>query len=75
MVRYCFAIGAVLTAGYDIIYLGLRFSMFGIKVDNVKSTNSDHLSSKHSTFDWRGTINHTVVRSAIQSPDDQESLK
>jgi hypothetical protein len=33
MVRYCFVIGAVLTAGYDIIYLGLRFSMFGIKVE------------------------------------------
>jgi hypothetical protein len=34
MVRYCFVIGAVFTVCYDIIYLGLRFSILGIKVDN-----------------------------------------
>jgi hypothetical protein len=38
MVRYRFAIGAVLaTTCYDIIYLGLRFSQLGIKNDNVDS--------------------------------------
>ncbi len=34
MVRYCLAIGAVLTVCYDIIYLGLRFSTLRTKVDN-----------------------------------------
>jgi hypothetical protein len=34
MVRYRFAIGAVLTVCYGIIYFGLRFSTLGTKADN-----------------------------------------
>ena len=34
MVRNRFVIGAALTVCHDVIYLGLRFSILGIKLDN-----------------------------------------
>ena len=43
MVRYRFAVGAVLTVCYNIIYLGLRFSIFRIKVDNIDVNKLCHM--------------------------------
>jgi hypothetical protein len=66
MVRYCFAIGAVLAVCYDIIYHRLRFSMFGIKVDNVKLTNSDHLSYFIPAISYCNTRGNDVSNKAIK---------